>query len=223
MSEDLLSSVVRAAVGVPQNRLDLLAKLASKMSNESSEGQAWHDHFSGVLKTGLPYVQAPKKVSKSVAYLEPLYVGEKIIIRPADGKRTIAQAKDVFVSGIDPDFVNWGLDVLAKPTEAMECIVFEQVNNCTFAEVFGSTPLEQLCCTQHQIIDFCVTHKDKLRQDECRTFFLFQVGGKFFVAYVSVLADGHLDVAVRRFSRGRVWLAEYRYRFVIPQLAPVTV
>ncbi len=53
MSKDMIGSVVRAAVGVPQARLDTLAKLASAMSDENPQGEVWHKHLKQLLKTGL--------------------------------------------------------------------------------------------------------------------------------------------------------------------------
>ncbi|MHB8860216.1 MAG: hypothetical protein ACYC48_00570 [Minisyncoccota bacterium] len=38
MSKDMLGSVVRAAVGVPQERLDTLAKIASKLAADNPAG-----------------------------------------------------------------------------------------------------------------------------------------------------------------------------------------
>ncbi len=54
MSKDMLGSVVRAAVGVPQDRMNALAKLASAMAASASEGRAWHAHLKTLLQQGLP-------------------------------------------------------------------------------------------------------------------------------------------------------------------------
>lgn len=53
MSKDMLGSVVRAAVGVPQERLDTLAKIASKMSSDNPDGATWHERFAQALADGL--------------------------------------------------------------------------------------------------------------------------------------------------------------------------
>ena len=54
----MLGSVVRAAVGVPQQHLDLLAKLASNLSlkepRSRSEGEVWHRYLSQVCAGKLP-------------------------------------------------------------------------------------------------------------------------------------------------------------------------
>lgn len=58
MSKDMLGSVVRAAVGVPQDHLDLLAKIASKFSVEHPkvrpEGEVWHAYFRKMAEQELP-------------------------------------------------------------------------------------------------------------------------------------------------------------------------
>jgi hypothetical protein len=166
------------------------------------------------LKT--PPVETPKPV-----YLRRLYADEEMLLAQTDGKKTIAQAKTVFTWGIDGDFTNWNLDVPAQPTGIAKVSVHEMFErDGTFAEIYGSLgrPLDRLCLTQHQIINFCVMHKDKLRQEGYGSFFLFKVGGKFFVATVIVDSVGHLRALVFRFSHDYVWRAEYRHRFVFPQL-----
>lgn len=160
------------------------------------------------------------EVQKSKVYLRQLYVDETISIGSTDGTRTIAQAKDVFIGHLDSDFANWGLDVPAAPTQATKVEAYELVEDGTFQDIYESLnrPFEALCLTQHQIIEFCVKHKDKLCQSGHGTFFLFQVEGKFFVASVSVYSDGHLLMYVRSFSSACVWNAEFHRRFVLPQL-----
>ncbi|MBU6388718.1 hypothetical protein KGQ72_02515 [Patescibacteria group bacterium] len=58
MSKDMLGSVVRAAVGVPQNRMDVLAKIASAMAADNPAGEAWHARFKAQLKEGLPSIES---------------------------------------------------------------------------------------------------------------------------------------------------------------------
>ena len=58
MSKDMLGSVVRAAVGVPQDRLDLLARIASRFSVgqpiSRPEGKIWHAYFEKLTQEKLP-------------------------------------------------------------------------------------------------------------------------------------------------------------------------
>lgn len=53
MSKDMLGAAIRAAVGVPQNRLEALAKIASAMATDNPNGGEWHSRFLGVLKEDL--------------------------------------------------------------------------------------------------------------------------------------------------------------------------
>jgi hypothetical protein len=62
MSKDMIGSVVRAAVGVPQGRLDTLAKLASAMAGDSPQGEVWHQHLTALLKKGLGEVPVATSV-----------------------------------------------------------------------------------------------------------------------------------------------------------------
>jgi hypothetical protein len=62
-------------------------------------------------------------------------------------------------------------------------------------------------------------HRKWLRTDGYGTFFLLKVGNEFFVELVHVVSGGLLEARVRRFLHAYVWRAEYRRRFVLPQLA----
>lgn len=182
----------------------------------TQDGEAHLENMISGLKTKAPAIETPKPV-----YLRRLYAEEDIVLIPTNGTKTIAQAQNVFTWGIDSDFTNWNLHVPAEPTGIAKVSVHEMFEqDGTFAEIYGSLgrPLDQLCLTQHQGIDFCVKHKDRLRQEGYATFFLFKVGAKYFVARVIVVSDGGLRVGVSHFSSGSVWSARYRYRFVLPQL-----
>lgn len=91
--------------------------------------------------------------------------------------------------------------------------------NATFVQMFGELSREtaKLCLTQAQIKRFVKEYRQHLRSDGYATFFLFQVGGKFFVAVVN-LVDGGPGVYVRQFEPGGVWGGDVRLRVVLPQL-----
>lgn len=154
------------------------------------------------------------------AILRLISGGKSIMIDDCDGSGTIANAKDTFKSGIDPNFKKLGTDKPGQATEETAVQVHEMVKDATFAQMFGSlgTNLDKLCLTQHQIEKFCKKHADWLRTDGYGTLFLFKVEDQYFVAYVLVRDDG-LDVDVRRFENDCVWHAEYLHRVVVPQLA----
>lgn len=204
LATQVIAEIVRLAqdIGVPEERLRVLG---------TPEGIPY-------LKT-LVTALAEKPVALQTEYLRQLFASETISVGATDGTRTIAEAGDAFVSGIDPDFVSWGLDVPSRPTKVTEAIVCEMTNDGTFAEIFGSLKcsLESLCWKQSQIVDFVKKYKDRLRGDGYATFFLFKGGDKFFVACVGAYSDGSLSVGVRCFSHALVWLAHYHHRFVVPQ------
>ncbi|MFA6278794.1 MAG: hypothetical protein WCS97_03320 [Candidatus Paceibacterota bacterium] len=53
MKKDMLGSIVRAAVGVPQNRLEVLAKIASAIAEDNPNGNEWFSRFENLLKEEL--------------------------------------------------------------------------------------------------------------------------------------------------------------------------
>lgn len=146
---------------------------------------------------------------------------ETLTLSPTDGNEIIAEAGDLFKGYLDSDFVNWNTNVKGNPTEAQNVQVHEMTKDGTFEQIYSGlgTDLNALCLSQAQIIQFVKNHRKWLREDGYGTFFLFKVGGEFFVADVSVYSVGSLDAYVDRFSDDNVWFAENRSRFVVPQLA----
>lgn len=159
-------------------------------------------------------------------YLERLETdaGEKIVLGPTDGKRTICQADDVFKGFLDPKFMGWNLNVPSRATEEVEVCVHKIIADGSFKKIYGSIgrPLAELCLTQSQIIDFCVKHRGGLLGHRgYGTFFLFDVNDLFFVANVGYGGDGRLNVKVYElFGGGTFWRAGFDYRFVLPQSKP---
>ena len=154
-----------------------------------------------------------------VGYLKLISGDTEIVIGETDGTGMIAGASDVFPGGIDSGFVNYGTNVKGKPTKKTKAQVFEMVKDGNFAQIFGGfgENLDRLCWEQDQIKLFVKDHAKWLRTDGYGTFFLFKVKGEFFVARV-YQGGGRLKVGADRLSRGDVWCAEYRRRFVVPQL-----
>lgn len=142
---------------------------------------------------------------------------EKIKLGATKGNKTIARANDVFTGYIDNDFKKWNTDIIGKNTIEMEMVVCELTEDATFKQMF--TKPEEMVMTQGQIIEFCTDQREKLQKGEYATLFLFKVSDEFFVAHVYVRSDGQLGADVYRFSRERVWGAEYGHRLVLPQLS----
>lgn len=216
--KDMLGPVVRALVGVPKEHLGIVLDIANKLGGKDCE--LWKAHLAAMLREGV------KSEAKSLVstYLRRLFEDERIVIGPTDGTRTIAKAKDVFTGGIDSNFVRYGLDNPGHSTEQAEVAVYEMIKDGVFKDIFESLkhPLVKLCLEQDQIIDFCVKHKDKLRQDG--TTFLFKEKLDFsatpenmFVMMVNTGSCG-LCMSVYKYLSVESWFAIHRRRFVIPQL-----
>ena len=212
-------NVVMAAVrkGV-EAVVELLAKTGtinvSNFQRILAQGNALSKHLITEVKKKMTEL-----AEQVVGYLKLISSGENIVIGPTDGKGIIARAKDLFTGWIDPDFVNYGTNVEGKLTKEVSVQVFEMIKDGTFAQIFGGfgENLDRLCLTQAQIIFFVRNHAKWLRTDGYGTFFLFKVGGEFFVALVYVDPDG-LYVDVFRLGYDGVWPAESGRRFVVPQL-----
>jgi len=159
------------------------------------------------------------KQPKTVLYLKLLSGAEMLSLDALDGKETLAIAREVFSSGIDSDFEDWGTNKPGIVTKEQVVDVYELVEDGTFAQMFGSlgTDLDKLCLTQSQIKNFCKKYPQWLRQNGYATFFLFKVEDQFFVAGVRVRSDG-LYVYVSRLLHVHVWSAEYSHCMVLPQL-----
>ncbi len=167
-------------------------------------------------------------VSGKIGRLRRIAADKRFIVAETNGTETLANASDVFGSNIDRDFRNWGCDGTEAPTERAEAHLFEMCENGNYRQVFGSfgVNVEQLCWTTPQIKKWVAEYAGShMREDGWAVFlFLFKVKAKkrgekneFFVADVDWAADGDRGVAVVRFAYGSVWLAENRYRVVVPQ------
>jgi hypothetical protein len=193
-------------------QIDQLSKLRN--GNITFEQVKWFNNLTFEQREALM-----GKLPEMVLYLSLLSGAETLMLDALDGKETLATAKEVFLSGIDGDFKNWGTNKAGIATKEQVVDVHELVKNATFAQMFGSlgADLDKLCLTQAQIKNFCKKHSNWLRKDGYATFFLFKVEDQFFVALVYVYSDG-LYVCVCRFEYGHVWLAEYSLRVVVTQL-----
>jgi len=176
------------------------------------------DKVAAIVKTTVT-VLLSELAENVIGRLKLISGGKSIKLAATNGKETLANARDVFRGYIDPDFKNWGLDVVATPTKETKVAVYEMIEDGNFAQIFGGfgENLDRLCLTQAQIRVFARDCRQWLRSDDWATFFLFKVNGEFFVARVDVRAHG-LHVFVDRFSSDHVWYAGLRRRVVLPQL-----
>jgi hypothetical protein len=164
---------------------------------------------------------------KKSSLLNVLYENEKIVLSALNGNRTIYNSREVFLSYIDPDFENWGLNRKSKATPETEVKIYEMVKDAIFKDMFISLSddPDSLCLTQSQIIDFCEKHRNHLRQDGCGTFFLTKkdfekpaTEDNLFVVGV-VVRSGGLNVLVFHVDRADVWNVDCRLRVVVPKLS----
>ena len=149
-----------------------------------------------------------------------------LAISACDGSETLADASDVFKSGIDSDFKNWGLSKPSKPTGITPVNVHEVAKDADFKEMATclTADWEKLCLTEHQIKVFCKELSIWLRTDGYGTFFITKKDwekpatfGNLFVASVNAYSDG-LYVSAGRFEDDSVWDADRQHRLVVPKL-----
>jgi hypothetical protein len=159
--------------------------------------------------------------SSVVGCLKLISAGTRVVISATQGTEILASANDVF-SSISPDFKNWGCDKAEQATPEVAVEVYEQIEDATYPEIFGSVnqDFDRLVLTTPQIKNFVMNHtKEYLLDAEWTCFcFLFKEGDEFFVADVRVLSEGKLDFRVTRFLDGSVRHAQYHHRIVVPQL-----
>ena len=151
-------------------------------------------------------------------------VEDAVTLGPTCGYETIARATEVFTGGIyyygctaeDIDVAD------QQETESRPGRVYamdpDKCVSATFEEMFTTFgDPGRAAVPQGEIITFCKKTPEKLHQGGYGTFFLFEVKGNRFVAYVRVVS-GELRVSVYRFGFDYRWYAGYRHRVVAPQL-----
>ncbi|MFA6251305.1 MAG: hypothetical protein WC603_01625 [Candidatus Paceibacterota bacterium] len=192
-------------------QIDQLSKLRN--GNITFEQVKWFNNLTFEQREALM-----GKQPEMVLFLKLLSGAETLMLDALDGTETLATAKEVFPSGIDGDFKNWGTNKSSIATKEQAVEVHELVKDGTFAQMFGSlgTDLDKWCLTQAQIKNFCKKYPNWLRKDGYVTFFLFKVEDHFFVARVRVRSGG-LGVDVGGFGGGVVWGSDVLPRVVVPQ------
>lgn len=217
MRNEMLGKIIILIVTVPAEWLGTLVDLLEKLV--SATGGDWMIQLKQFLRKEPCWVgEAVQKVKE--VYTKLISPPEGLELDETDGKETIAQAKNVFLGWIDPDFKNWNMDVPSLATKRTKVTVHELTKDGNYAQIFGgiSDDLNKLVMTQPQVIQFVQKHCKWLRTEGYGTLFLLKVGDESFVARVYWRSDEHLRVHVYRCSSGIVWGAEYRHRIVVPQL-----
>ncbi len=120
---------------------------------------------------------------------------------------------------LDSDFDKLDVQTVSKNTGEAEAFVYEQVQNGTYAQIFGSfnKNLDVLEFETHeQIKDFVKNSPELLHPKDYATHFLYKSkSGERFVVRAYRNPDGDLNVYVGEFSSGFVWDAAHADRFVI--------
>lgn len=120
---------------------------------------------------------------------------------------------------VDNYFDNWDAQTVSKDTKEAKAFVYEQMQNGTYADIFGSfnKNLDVLEFETHeQIKDFVKNSPELLHPKGYTTHFLYKnKSGKHFVACVRRSSGGDLNVSVFEFSYDFVWHADPARRFVI--------
>ncbi len=180
----------------------------------------WFAGLDGDKRKKLVLPQAVEVQQVSASILRCISEDAEIVIPATEGKRTIGDAKETFLAGIDADFKNWGANKSCGARLAIPVKVHEMAKDATFSQMFSSLGEEKtkFSFTHDQIITFCEKHRQWLRTDGYGTFFLFESESNFFVAYVRFDDHGRLSVFVLRFEYSSVWRAGRRHRLFVPQL-----
>lgn len=155
-------------------------------------------------------------------YLHLLTTGDKPIIKATTGQRFLAEAKDTFKGGIDPDFKKYRLNKTSYPTDEALPDVYELEYGSKFSPVPMSLhyDLSKFCFTQNQIEAFCLNNPTWLSYNGT-TFFIFKENRQFFVATVLVFLAGlHVNLTNYGGRCDTIWYDddERRWWVVPPQL-----
>jgi len=153
--------------------------------------------------------------------LNLLYENERIILPMLCGRRTIHEDREV-VNIFFKDDKFKGLDKREHKTLETEVVFYSLKERASFDEIFYSLSynLDDLCLTQHQILEICARYQKYLKLNYA-TFFLikkkrFLRKSKYHVVFVG-RHSGRLDAGVCNFEDKHPWMPDNFY-LVIPKL-----
>jgi len=177
-------------------------------------GWFWHARY--VSHQSDTYTPPITKVVTN-SYLRRLSPSEGVPLGATNGSRIIAEATDIFIGWIDPDFRNYRADESGATTKPALADVYEisRDGNLKYLLGFLSSDSKSLALTQDQIIDFVEKNPEYLHPKGGGTFFLFESHKKLFVAFVLRGDSGKLKASVYHFANVNVCFAEHRPRLVV--------
>jgi len=214
---EAIVSAMGVFMAIISNLVELVKKLGGSIEMiyrlATPEGSETLEAIARIIVGGAAKVQSQ--------FLKLISGAVSLTVDAVDGTEILADAKDMFLAGIDSDFINWGADEPGRFTAETPVDVYEMTQDATFSQMFEdlSSDVRRLCLTQHQIKNFVKKNRSWLRTEGYATFFLFESKGHFFVADVYFNSNDELIVDVLRFEVSSVWSAEYRPRLVVPKLA----
>ncbi len=200
-------------VKVSDTQYKKISQYVDDLKRRLYEGSLSFSEFKKV--TGPLIGQHPSLFPRKTSHLR--LIAETTISATKAGKGINQGNKHPF-DWIDSDFDNLDAQTVSKDTEEAKAFVYEQIQNGTYAQIFGSfnTNFDLLSFETHeQIKEFVATHPELLHPKGYATNFLYKnKSGKRFVAYVQHLSLNELHVLVSEFSYG-LWDADDACRFVI--------
>ncbi len=147
-------------------------------------------------------------VDNASTYLRLLYNEHAFGVDATDGTETF-KSSGLFTGGIYGQAVP--IVAQGKPTLATKATVWEMILDAPYALLFGSLGENRKRWTEHQVVQFCRQHPDKLRKEGYGTF--FEMEGDV-VALVLFDGNGRLSVSFDPFDFSCVWFAGYQPRVV---------
>jgi len=160
--------------------------------------------------------------------LKFISVGHNIVIPELFNSRTILGANDTFSS------IGYGFKELSKPLSILPRLigptrtdVFEIVQSAEPEEIFKSLlknqSIDRLCLSQHQVIDFCKTHRNWLAKDYLTNFFLIknqemEITSANNLSVVAVNGTENLRICRFEFDYKSICSGMFPHRFIVPRI-----
>lgn len=216
--------LIGATIERVKNENSLFGSALKKLVNSTEE------ELDDFLKRQIEKNEVKPKTNEGILRL--ISGGQTLTLKALDGSRLICKAKKTFKSFLNADFVNWEINKPGIATPETTIDVHAMIANGTFLDIFRSLPgtWNQKCLSQDQVIEFCESLHDWLRQGGNATFFLIKKDenkpidennpeDNLVVVRVRVYPGG-LYVRVYRLGHDGVWYGGDRHRVVSPQLIP---
>ncbi len=188
--------------GCPVNNsllLDLEQKLESikiKIRKDFSSNRPYD--LNNLLKSLDDIIDGRFENNKSIKPHLALACNESLIIPPVDGKRSIARSVSIFSGGMTGYYKSLYLDLPSQPTTEVSVSIRKITDYDSYMGMFTTIckDINELCLTQHQIVEFCRLHTGWMISNKLitrswqSTCFLFKQNNEFYVANTQLCDDG---------------------------------